>query len=262
MSTRRRFSTIFGIAMLSMLPARANAQVTDRAAREQASSTVRSQLRLKPGQFLRVQRDEELEQLLAAVVSRPSWSEFIYKASEEGDEIKEHIVVHHIVMDGDPTFTISVSPMTGTAYRIQGFSDSLAEFEKLMKEANVRVSSPEQAEAVADFYRSVNPERRSMTPIFSLLDLKQAAERQCQSVPFDPNEREFDAWWKHAKPLYADVRFPQTVTPGGTGYLVEWTVLSSAAPGNCGGAPLRVQLDVGSDGHVGQIAFSPLRKGS
>jgi hypothetical protein len=262
MSMRKRSSTIFGVAIVSMLVAQANAHVTDQAEREQTSNTLRSQLHLKPNQFLRVQRDEELEQLLAAVVSRPSWSEFIYKASEEGDEIKEHVIVHHIVMDGDPTFTIAVSPVNGTAYRIQGFSDSLAEFEKLMKEANVKVSSPEQAEAVADFYRAVNPERRSMTPLSSLFDLKQAAERQCQAVPFDPNEREFEAWWKDAKPLYVEVRFPQTTIPSGTGYLVEWTVLSSEAPGNCGGAPLRAQLEVDSDGHVGQITFSPLRKGS
>jgi hypothetical protein len=257
MSAKGRFSTVLGMAILSMLMAQANAQVTERAAREQASGTIRSQMYLKADQFLRVQRDDELEQLLAAAVSRPSWSEFIYRASEEGDEIKEQVVVHHIVMDGDPTFTVAVSPVTGTAYRIQGFSDSLAEFEKLMKEANVRVSSAEQAEAVAGFYRSVNPERRSMTPLLSLLDLKQAAERQCQPVPFDPNEREFEAWWKRAKLVYADVRFSQTAARGGNGYLVQWTVLSSAGPGNCGGAPLRAQLDVGSDGHVGKIAFSP-----
>jgi hypothetical protein len=126
MSMRKRSSTIFGVAIVSMLVAQANAQVTDQAEREQASNTLRSQLHLKPNQFLRVQRDEELEQLLAAVVSRPSWSEFIDKASEEGDEIKEHVIVHHIVMDGDPTFTIAVSPVNGTAYRIQGFSDSLS----------------------------------------------------------------------------------------------------------------------------------------
>jgi hypothetical protein len=205
-----------------------------------------------------VQKNEELEQLLAVVVSRPSWSEFIYKASEEGDEIKEHVVIHHIFTDGDPTFTIAVSPVNGAAYRIQGFTDSLAEFEKLMKEANVKVSSPEQADAMADFYRAVNPERRSMTPLSSLLDLKQAGERQCQAVPFDPNERDFEAWWKHAKTAYANVSFQQTAARSGSGYAVEWIVLSSPGSGLCGGAPLRARLEVGSDGSIGEISFRPI----
>jgi hypothetical protein len=67
----------------------------------------------------------------------------------------------------------------------------------------VKISSPDQAEALADFYRDVNPERRLLTPATGLLDLKQAAERQCQDVPFDPNEKGFEAWWRHAKPLYS-----------------------------------------------------------
>ncbi len=264
MNMRRPFSTTFWAVVLSTLVVLANAQMTDQAAREQARNVVRSQLHLKPGQFLEVQRDEELEQSLATVVSRPSWSEFIYKVSQAGDEIKEHVVVHHIFVDVDPTYIIAISQANGSTYRIQGFADSMAEFEKLMSAAKVRVLSPEQAEAVSDFYREVNPERLSLTPISSLIDLKQAAERQCQNdlSSFDAGQEAFTAWWKHAKPLYAEVPFKQTAAPRGSGYFVEWIVLSSAAPrGNCGGAPLRARLEVGLDGHVGKVTFSPVRMG-
>jgi hypothetical protein len=54
-----------------------------------------------------------LEQWLATVVSRPSWSEFIYKVSQSGDEIKANAVVHHIWMDADPTYIVAVSRRTG-----------------------------------------------------------------------------------------------------------------------------------------------------
>lgn len=259
MSSPRLVLTILGMAALAVIKVPANAQVSDHSAREQALSAVRLQLHLEADKFLQVENDERLEQMLAAVVARPSWSEFIYKVSEEGDEVKQHAVIHHIVTDGDPTFTVAINPASGSLYRIQGFPDSLAEFNELMTEASVKVLNLDQAKAVADFYRGVNPQRRSMTRIAGLLELKQAAEWQCQQVPFDPNEKNFEAWWKHGKPLYSGASFKQTATRSSGGYVVEWIVLSSPGGGLCGGAPLQARLQVGSDGRVGEITFVPLR---
>jgi hypothetical protein len=264
MSIRKLFSTILGMAVLSTLVVLANAQMTDQSAREQARNTVRSQLHLKPDQFLGIQRDEELEQSLASVVSRPTWSEFIYKVSQAGDEIKENVVVHHIFTDVDPTYIIAISPVDGSTYRIRGFgvAESLAEFEKLMTALRVRVSNPEQAESVTDFYRRANPENHEgLTPISSLMELKQAAERQCQRVgSFEAGQNAFNLWWDRAKPLYAKVPFGQTASPHGSGYLVEWIVLSSPSGSNCGGTPLRARLEVSAEGRVGNPVFSPLAK--
>jgi hypothetical protein len=261
MSIRKMFSPIFGLAVLSAFVALANAQMTDQAAREQARNIVRSQLSLRPDQFLGVQRDEALEESLALAVGKRAGSQFIYKVSPIGDEIKEGAVVHHISTDADLMYTIGVSPADGSIYRIHGFADSVAEFERLMTAAGLKVSSPEQAESVADFYRGVNPDNLSLTPISSPIELKQAAERQCQTSSFEAGEEAFDTWWKRAKSLYAQVPYRQTASPHGGGYLVEWTVLSSAANGNCGGAPLRARLEVGSDGHVGKVTFLPFQKG-
>lgn len=263
MSIRKLFSTMLGMAVLSMSVVLANAQMTDQAAREQARNAVRSQLHLKPDQFLGVQRNERLEDLLALAVRRPGF-ELIYRVSQAGDEVKENAVVHHIFTDVDPTYIIAVSPADGGIYRIHGFVDSLIEFEKLTTVAGMRVSSAEQAESVADFYREVNPENLPLTPISSLIELKQAAERQCQSgrSSFNAGQEAFTTWWKHAKPLYSEVQFKQTVTSRTGGYLVEWIVLSTATKYNCGGAPLRARLEVKSDGHVGSLIFSPLQKPS
>ena len=266
MNMRRLFSTIFGMVVLSTLVAPAYAQMTDQVAREQARNVVRSQLHLnRPDQFLGVQRDEGLEQSLAiATFGWRAGSKLIYKVSPTGYEIKENAIAHHFTVDRDYIYIIAVSPADGSIYRIHGFADSLAEFEKLMTAAGERVSSPEQAESLADFYRSVTPENiSSLTPISSLLDLKQAAERQCQSglSSFDADQEVFATWWKHAKPLYAEVSFKQTATPSRGDYSVEWIVLSSAGKDNCGGAPLRARLEVSPDGHVGKLTFSPLRKG-
>jgi len=279
MSMRKLFSTIFAIAVLSPVLARADAQMTDQAAREQARNTVRSQLHLRPDQFLGVQRDETLEQSLALAVGR-SGSAFIYRASPSGDEIKEatkaspsgneireNTVVHHIVMDGDPMHIIAISSADGTIYRIHGFghSESLAEFNKLITASNLTVASADQAESVAELYREVNPENQEdLAPISNLIELKQAAERQCHSgvKSFDAGEKAFATWWKRAEPLYGALSFQQKAVTHGRGYLVEWIVLSSPSDENCGGAPLRAQLEISSDGRVGKVSFSPLQPGT
>ena len=134
-----------------------------------------------------------------------------------------------------------------------------------MTALRVRVSDPQQAESVADFYRQVNPENyENLTPILSLMELKQAAERQCQSSAnsFDAGEKTFTDWWNHAKPMYSAFPFSQRAVPHGSGYLVEWIVLSSSSGQDCGGNPLRVQLEVDSDGQVGKVAFSPVQNGA
>jgi len=59
-----------------------------------------------------------LEEALSELVAGPPWPVSIFKVSEEGDEVGEHGVVHHIVMDGDPTFAIAINPASGSLYRI------------------------------------------------------------------------------------------------------------------------------------------------
>jgi hypothetical protein len=259
MSIRKRFSTTFGMVLLSMHASLTNAQITDQVAREKAQSIVRSQVNyLRPGQFLSVQREEGLERSLAVAAGGSTGAEFIYQVSPAGDEIKEHAVVHHLVTDADLVYLVAVNPANGSTYRIAGFRDSKAELNKLLAALGIKVSSEDQAEDLAGFYRMVNPEHRSMTRISGLLDLKQAAERQCQTVPFDPTERDFEAWWKHARTAYANVSFQQTAARSASGYAVEWIVLSDPGAGLCGGAALRARLEVGSDGSIGEISFRPV----
>jgi len=253
---------IFAVTMVSSVTGLANSQISEQAARDKAHNTVLSQAHFKPNQFLDVRRKESLEHSLSLVVAAPARSVFIYELTTSGDEIVEGGVIHHISMDADFTYIVAVSSADGSIFRIHGFGidESLAEFEKLMAPLEVRVTRSDQAEAVADFYRKVNPENHEgLTPILRLMDLKQAAERQCQSgsKSFDEGEEAFAAWWKHAKSLYEKLAFQQRVASHGNGYLVQWVFLSDSSHENCGGNPLRAQLEISSDGHVGPITFMP-----
>ena len=111
----------------------------------------------------------------------------------------------YTVQPGDTLFRIAVRSgvslqalmaANGTAFLIKGFglSNSFREFNRMLAESKVHIVTSIRAQAIADLYLAINPENRSMNPISSLLDLKQAAERQCQAVPFDPNEKDFEAW--------------------------------------------------------------------
>lgn len=269
MSMRKPFSVIFSLVALATPMALAKAQMSEQAAREQAAEIARSQLHstvhFKANQFLGIRRDEELEQALGIAVGGQAGLTFIYKVSPEGVELRENAVVYHTWTDLDPSFIVVVNPGDGSAYRIHGFGrgESLAELQRLMTALKVQVTSPDQAESVAAFYRKVNPENyEDLTPIVGLMELKQAAERQCVSGArsFDAGEKAFAAWWKKADPLYATLSFQQGAVRHGDGYLVEWIVSSSPSAENCGGVALRAQLEVGSDGHVGNVVtFVPVQ---
>ena len=183
MNSRNVFFGVLGTVILSTLTTSTSAQVTDAAARDQASSAVRAQLHFKPEKFLSVQRNEELEQSLAMAVGRAGMPAFIYRVSQEGFEIKGNTILHYLVVGYDQTKIIAVGSKEGRVYRIHGFSDSMDEFGKLMRANNVKVLNPGRAEAVAEFFRTVNPQNYSLDPLYSLIELKQTAERQCHKPP-------------------------------------------------------------------------------
>ena len=270
MSIRKPFSTILGLVVLATAIALANPQMSELAAREQASNIARAKLQsavhFRADQFLGIERDEQLEQTLGVAAGGYAGLTFIDRASPAGVELRGPAAVYHTWTHVDPLFIVVVNPRDGSAYRMDGFrlAESVAEFERLTTALRMHVSSPDRAESLAEFYRKVNPENHaSLTPILSPMELKQAAERQCQSVAksFDAGEQAFTAWSKHAEPLYAALPLRQRAVFHGSGYLVEWIVLSSASAENCGGAPLRAQLAGSSDGHVGKISIVPVPSG-
>lgn len=233
------------------------AQTSEQVARQKAIELIRSKVGLRPDQFLDIKRDEGLEERLVVSAGRRIPPVFIFKLNSAGFEVKDEKIIQHSSTDADLLYIVAISSADGTAYPIRGFANSLNEFGRLMVATKVKVSTPYQAEAVADFYRQVNPDRISTTPIHNIIELKQTAERQCQSDSFDTTEENFDIWWKHSKPLYAKLQFGETANSDGKGYIAEWTVLSSSSPGLCGGVPLRARLEVSSNGQVGKLGFSP-----
>jgi hypothetical protein len=262
MSIRELLSVVFGTVLLSALAPLSNAQMTADAAHDLALKTVRSRSHLSADQFLDIQRNGHLEESLAtATIGWRDAPVLIYEVSETGVEIKENSIIYHIMTDADPTFIVAISSGDGVVYCIHGcgLRESLVEFQGLITSMKVRVSDPYQAESFADFYRQVNPQNyEDSEPLASLLELKQAAERQCLAgaKSFDAGESVFNAWWKHAESLYAVLPFEEQAFPQGNGYKVEWIVASAPSRKSCGGVALRAELEVSSDGRVFELTFA------
>jgi hypothetical protein len=145
---------------------------------------------------------------------------FIYKVSPTGVEVKESAIVSHVATEADFMYIVAVSSADGSAYRTHGFglAESLAEFERLIAALKVRVASPDQAESLAHFYRKANPENHEgLTPILGLMELKQAAEQQCQggAKSFDAGEKAFTAWWSHGSRSMRRFRSNRKLSPTG-----------------------------------------------
>jgi hypothetical protein len=260
----RKLPTLFiGIGLIAGLAASANAQVTEQAAREKAKSIVQARLEAGPEhflddrKFLDVQRQENLEEELAEIVGGSAGLDYIYKVSEFGVEIKDHEIIYHTFFDVDPTYHVVVSRTDGAAYRVQGFSDSMAEFNRLIAAFKLQVSG-DRARGIADLYREIYRQRESITQIYSLLDLKQSAESRCENGSVASGERKFNAWWRHVKPFYKALSFDEKTVQHGEGYTVEWIVLSSADHNACGGAPLRMQVEIEKDGQIANLNFIAL----
>lgn len=254
-------SIIVTAALFGFLPQVGNAAYTrikEQSAYETANAALRARLNLRANQFLQIQRDETLEHLLSLAVSRPTAPDFIFRATQAGDEIKGNAIVHHISSDIDSTYVVAVDRKTGSIARIRGFSDSMTEFDRLMATVGVKVSNADQAEAIAAFYWAVNPERLSQHPILNLFELKQLAERQCQTGSFNAGEARFDSWWSQNRARCEAIKFARaTVTRDGV-FILKWIVLSAGSPDSCGGIPLEAQLEITRSGKIENLTFKPI----
>lgn len=139
----------------------------------------------------------------------------------------------------------------------------MAEFNRLLKASKIDVRTADQAEDVADLYRQVNPENyEDLTQMSNLLDVKQAAERDCHANAnsFVVGDKAFMTWWSQADRLYANLEFQETAVRHGKAYVVQWIEMSSPSATNCGGTPLRAKLEIALDGHVNPLTVSPVRE--
>lgn len=236
-----------------------SAQVSEEQARKLAKSETITNAHLQADRFLSTQRRDDLELLFSNVAGGVPGAVLFYKISNEGDEIRGNRVIHHLSMHAELNFVVAVSVASGTVFRVGGFADSLAEFNRLMMASRIEVRESKKVEAVVDFYLSCNPENVSFSILRSLLEFKQSVEKQCHENEgtFLSIDKAFNHWWTRHGMKYRQLKFETTIAPFHEGFRASFFTLSSTVKDwKCGAVPLQSNLEVSHLGIVKSITFS------
>jgi hypothetical protein len=255
-----RMSCVAGIYICSFVGI-ADAQIGEEQARKQARAEAVANLHLDATRYLNTQRREDIEQMFGAATGKPPGTIFFYELSSEGDEVRGSTVIHHLSTDAALNLFIGVTAANGMVFRIGGFgfADSLLEFNRMMAESKFRILSPDHAQALADLYIAINPEKIEFTLVKSPLEVKQAVERQCHSLgrDFVFSDKEFTRWWNTHRSTILSANLDDKVLPSPEGFKVQFFTLSfPTKQKECGGAPVTATLQVSATGQVGKLVFT------
>ena len=235
------------------------AQVDEASARNIALVSIRSGLDLQSDDFLKLWRDEQLEQELAEVARRQQVPLLVFKASQTGIEFKDGIMTNHVHTDGYDISTIAVNTSTGNAYRIQGYKYSSTEFRKMMLSIGLKIQHVSQVAMLGIVYREINPDHLYDVGVPGLLELKQDAENRCAPELRPRDVRRFERWWKNAHAAYQGKSFKEVDTSDGNSFSAEWVIFAAGGlHDSCAGKPVRIRLRICGDGNISLPEFSPL----
>jgi hypothetical protein len=235
-----------------------SAQMADELARKRAKAETLASLHFDATRYLSTQRREDLEQMFANVATAAG-SVLFYKLSNEGDETRTGTVIRHIATDASLNYLVGVSCGNGTVFRIGGFIDSLAEFNRMMAILAIRIHESTQAVAIKDLYLAANPQNVSFVILDSLLDFKQWVERQCheRGGDFSSVDKEFTQWWVSHEMTYRNLKFSDEVIPFDDGFRVRFFTLSAPMrSGKCGAVPIAASIEISNAGQVKPVKFS------
>jgi hypothetical protein len=255
-------SVALWLCALMMNPVAQGAQITDEDARRQATDQILASLHVDARQYLKLRRREDIEDLYLASHGGITETVFFFEASNTGDEVKGTTVIHHLPTDAFLDFIVGVSATSGEVFRIGGFEDSLAEFNRLNLRNPVRVTRASQAEAIVNFYIAVSREKLTLTVLKSPMEYKQALERQCheRGGNFAFLQKEFGHWWTSKGSAYVNLEFKYLVAPSFEGFKVSFVIASSPInSGRCGIVPVIATIEVLSSAVVSPITFGRAR---
>jgi hypothetical protein len=113
---------------------------------------------------------------------------------------------------------VAVAKQSGEVFRIEGFKDSLQEFNRLAKSYQVTLKTDLQADNYFGLYLRVDPENYQLEPTKFLLPLKQLAEWRFNEnyEDFESAEPHFDQWWRENEPYLKRLSLRQKINATAT----------------------------------------------
>lgn len=193
--------------------------------------------------MLRVHRREDLEDDLfrfqVKVLGKIAKAAYFYEVSNEGYFVlspSEAVYVNS--EDGHVVRLVAVSTRSGEAYLLSGFSNVAQEFNRLVRDSSLRISSTKDAEMYARFCFTVISDPSSSRSIYDQRQLKHKVEDYFFSnYAKKKAEDSYNRWWSGFSSARLKVPFDALATESALGYETAVVAIS--------GSPNRIpKLDV------------------
>lgn len=202
-------------------------QVTEQESKVTAEKAARAAADYAESKPLRSIRREDLEDELfraqVKVRGRIGKAAYFYQISGEGYFVlSPDEAVYVDSTDGHLSQLVAVSAKTGRAYLLYGFKDAASEFNRLAADADIRVSSPEDAKAYTRFYFTVTADPLSERLMSSPLQLRHKVEDYFYSnYPQKQADGLYRKWVSGFFSAGRNVSFDTSASKNDAGYEVE-----------------------------------------
>lgn len=199
-------------------------QVDEQHAKATAETATRVSIKYPKSELLRAHRREDLEDDLfrfqIKLQGKIAKAAYFYEVSSEGYFVlspSEAVYVNS--EDGHIVRLVAVSTRSGEAYLLSGFSNATSEFNRLVKDASVRISSTKDAEMYARFWFTVITDPSSSRLIYDQRQLKHKVEDYFFSNYAEKKAADFyKKWWSGFSSAQLKVPFDTLAAKSALGY--------------------------------------------
>jgi hypothetical protein len=141
--------------------------------------------------------------------------------------------------DGHFRHLVAVSTRTGEAYLLAGFKNAEAEFNKLARDAILRIESPHDARMHASLYFKAVVDPSGDRLIFGSRQLRHHIEDYFAFHYYEKEaERRSKKWWSGFNSKNRNFPFDSIATKHSVGYEAQLAVMSGSPKQNCRFGPL------------------------
>jgi hypothetical protein len=224
----------FSILLLLFATGVAHGQVTEEQARKAAERAVQASAGYPSSKPLRVRRREDLEDDLFGfqikVIGKIQKAAYFYEITPDGYFVISPTEALHVNSSHGRQFQlVAVSSRTGHAYLLWQSENAAAEFNKLIKDADVRVGRAVDAKLFTTFYFTLVADPLADSLIFSSWQLKLKVESYFFSDYEEARaDRLFHKWWAGFMSAKLHFEFDPPASENALGYETKVAAISGS----------------------------------
>jgi hypothetical protein len=248
----RQTKLLLLIWFLCCAPSVCRAQVGELQAKAIAEAATRAALNFPDSKLLRAERREDLEDDLFAfqvkVIGKIAKAAYFYEISEQGYFV---LAPDRAIYAQSTGFRlnrlVAVSTKTGQAYTLFGFANAESEFNRLVKDASIKLSHDSDARLYTSLYIKAVVDLRQSRLVHDWRQLKHKGEDYFfTKYPESQAASLFNQWWDGFSPAKQHIAFGVRAQKQLDGYLAQFTYISNT---NKEGAKLEAKtINISPDG--------------